>query len=146
MRISVDEELADLAEWADDPVFVRGACWALSRMSGVPADVLERRIVPKPENRPVTVTAPAVATDTAVVVEPVDDLGTYPGIGPITKLAEPPRTVSEDSDPTPPTPGSMAERFEQAVASGSPAIEPVDPETLARVEAELAAIRRTRAT
>lgn len=145
MRFNVDEELAELREWyRDDPAFVRGACWALSRFTGVPGDVLERRVLAAPSDGPVA--APLLPATPEPALSPphiVADapLGIYPGIGPITRLADPLTPANMDEPPTAPSADSMAAAFERARAEGNPAALPMDEETLAAVEAELAAVR-----
>lgn len=155
MKINVDDELAGLAALAPsaDPAFLRGACWALARLSGLPADVLERRVLAgaAPAVAPLApmpavpaVPAPPFVSVTETPVGPaevVGDLGFYPGVGPIVKLPDPPTPADMTSPPAPPRPGSMADMAAAAVEAGDPAALPMDPETLAEVEAELAAIQ-----
>lgn len=176
MKITVDDEIADLASWGADDRFVAGACWALSRLSGIPADVLAGRvglsgsIEPRPQNlnggvevlRPEGVAVlnppvgpavpgppiPDLAAIPGVVVAapppPDEVLGYYPGLGPITKLADPPKAADMSQPPAPPSKDSMAEAFRQGQEAGNPAALPMDPETLAEVEAELAKSRQRR--
>lgn len=147
MRINVDDEVAELTEWyADDPSFVRGACWALSRVAGIPADVIERRVTGR-SVQPAGVAAPLTPAQPEPVLSPppapaVPELGIYPGIGPITSLAAPLTPADMTQPPTPPSEDSMAAAFERAQAAGDPLVLPMDPETLAEVEAELGLARR----
>lgn len=151
MRINVEDELAELAEWySDDPVFVRGACWALARVAGVPADVLERKVLrpgsPLAVPAPVPTSSPTepspVAAPALVAPDPGPEvLGMYPGIGPITRLADPLTPADMTRPPAPPSGTSMAEAFAAGQAAGNPAVLPMDDATLAEIDAEIEAAR-----
>lgn len=142
MRINVDDELAQLAEWAPTPDFMQGACWALSRVSGIPADVLVGRVAVPSATPPTPVpVAPAAPDGPLVDADGNEVLGVYPGIGPITKFADPLVPADMTVPPAPPSADSMAARFADAQAAGDPIALPMDDETLAAVEAELAAAR-----
>lgn len=136
MRFDIDDDVAELRRWfTGDPQFVAGACWALSRVSGVPAEIIEQKVMGIP---PLQV-EPGAPTPAVIPVPPPEDapLGIYPGIGPITKEAAPLVPADMTQPPTPPSEDSMAAAFERAQENGDPLVLPMDPETLAEVEAEL---------
>jgi hypothetical protein len=69
-----------------------------------------------------------------------------PGYGglPITKLAEDPMAANMDEPPAGEATNSFAARHARALAENRPEWQPMDPEMLAAVEAEMEAARRPR--
>lgn len=120
---------------------IEGACWAFSRLTGGDAIQMYAEVkavalqVPKAPDPVSPLLQAAAAT---AVPAPVEPLGEYPGIGPITQVAAPLVEADMSRPPAAPSGNSMAEQFERAQAAGDPLAAPIDPQTLAEIEAELA--------
>lgn len=167
MRFDFDDELDELAtlygEYGDaELATIQGACWVISRFTGEdPAAIAEaiksrgrpklspllsraqRQVVRElvESAPPVTVRPPTVAP----TIEPDAGLGYYqlPGgeAWPIVKLGEQPKVADLSQPPAPPDPTSFAAQTEQMQADGNPLLEPIDPEDLAIIDAQIAAAR-----
>jgi hypothetical protein len=118
---------------------IEGACWAFSRLTG--GDAIQMYADVKAAAAPIPVVPSAVSPlmQAAATAEPVpvEALGEYPGIGPIISTAAPLVEADLSRPPAAPSGNSMAEQFERAQAAGDPLVAPIDPQTLAEIEAEL---------
>jgi len=119
---------------------IEGACWAFSRLTGgdaiqMYADVKAAAVPPPVAPAAVSPLMQAAASADPV---PVEALGEYPGIGPIISTAAPLVEADLSRPPAAPSGNSMAEQFERAQAAGDPLALPMDAQTLAEIEAELA--------
>lgn len=165
MLLDPSPEIAALTAWwaslpnpqGTDLAWLEGAAWALSAVTGAPAAEIVAAVrpvapAPPPVMGPGSAAAPVVIPGGAAAAGPVAAgapgapapriWATPMGVAmPVLREAVALREVMPDDPVAPPVSGSMAEQWAGVMHSDDPAVQPLTPEELAEVDAQMAAAR-----